>query len=170
MRSVIVVFLMLTKFLYSQDLKPVTIYKNENREVASFDYEHLEPLFEQNDGTTYVINFWATWCLPCVKELPFFEKLNETYKNKNVKVILVSLDFPKKIESQLLPFLERKKVQSTVYVLDDPDANSWIEKVNKDWSGAIPATVIYKGKNKKFFEQSFTYEELEKELLLILNN
>jgi thiol-disulfide isomerase/thioredoxin len=130
----------------------------------------LEPLFEQNDGATYVINFWATWCLPCVKELPHFEKLNETYKNKNVKVILVSLDFPKKIESQLLPFLERKKIQSAVYVLDDPDANSWIEKVNKDWSGAIPATVIYKGKNKKFFEQSFTYEELEKELLLILNN
>ncbi len=170
MKKAVIVFLVFTGFLYSQDLKPVKTYKNENREVASFDYEHLAPLFEQDDDVTYVINFWATWCLPCVKELPYFEKLNEVYKDKNVKVILVSLDFPKKIESQLLPFLERKKIQSTVYVLDDPDANSWIEKVNKDWSGAIPATVIYKGKNKKFFEQSFTYEELEKELLLILNN
>lgn len=170
MKKIVIVFILLGFKTFSQDLKPLKIYKNENREVASFNFDGLSPIFNQKDTTTYVINFWATWCLPCVKELPYFEKLNEVYKDKNVKLILVSLDFPKKIETQLLPFLERKKVSSTVYVLDDPNANTWIEKVNEEWSGAIPATIIYKGDNQKFFEQSFTYEELEKELLLILNN
>ena len=147
--------------------KPETF--SEVKSVLSLNYEQLKPYLEKNDGKTYVVNFWATWCAPCVKELPFFERLNEDYKDKNVKVILVSLDFPKKIESQLLPFLERKKINSTVYVLDDPDANSWIEKIDKSWSGAIPATIIYKGENKSFYEKSFTYEELEKELILTLN-
>lgn len=169
MKKIFVAIMLFGLMSYSQDLKPNKVYKNENREVQSFNYESLSPIFNYDDDTTYVINFWATWCLPCVKELPYFEKLNELYKDKNVKVILVSLDFPQKIESQLLPFIERKKLASTVYVLDDPDANSWIEKINKNWSGAIPATIIYKGKNKNFFEKSFTYEELEKELLLILN-
>lgn len=170
MKYLIFVFFISNLIGYSQDLKPIKVYKNEKREVSSFNFEEISPIFEQKDNVTYVINFWATWCMPCVKELPYFEKLNETYKDKNVKVILVSLDFPKKIDSQLLPFLERKMINSTVYVLDDPNANDWIEKVNKDWSGAIPATIIYKGDNQKFFEKSFTYEELEQELLLILNN
>lgn len=169
MKKLIIVAMLYSIISYSQDIKPIKVYKNENREVASFNYESIKPIFNYEDGTTYVINFWATWCMPCVKELPFFERLNEDYKDKNVKVILVSLDFPKKIESQLLPFLERKKINSTVYVLDDPDANSWIEKIDKSWSGAIPATIIYKGENKSFYEKSFTYEELEKELILTLN-
>lgn len=170
MKYLIVVLFICNSICYSQDLEPIKVYKNENREVASFDYQRLSPIFNYEDNITYVINFWATWCMPCVKELPYFEKLNETYKDKNVKVILVSLDFPKKIDSQLLPFLEKKMINSTVYVLDDPNANDWIEKVSKDWSGAIPATIIYKGNSKKFFEKSFSYEELENELLSILNN
>jgi thiol-disulfide isomerase/thioredoxin len=133
-------------------------------QVKSYDFNSFEKYLNQNDSKTYVINFWATWCLPCVKELPFFEMLNANYKDKNVEVILVSLDMPQKIGASLIPFIEKKKLKSVVVHLDDPDANSWIEKVNKEWSGAIPATVIYNAKNRKFYEQSFTYEELEKEV------
>jgi len=99
-------------------------------------------IFQQKNDTTYVINFWATWCAPCVKELPYFEKLNQKYTDKKVKVILVSQDFSKQLEKKLKPFLEKNKLQSEVLVLIDPDANSWIDKVNPAWSGAIPATVI----------------------------
>lgn len=152
------------------DLKPIKIYEKEGVKIMSFDFNSLEPLLHKNNETTYVINFWATWCVPCVKELPYFEQLNKKYKNQKIKVILVSMDLPKKVETALIPFVKKKKLESLVLHLDDPDANTWIEKVDKNWSGAIPATVIYNNKTRKFYERSFTFEELEKELSTIINN
>ena len=84
-------------------------------------------------------------------------------------MILVSLDFPKMIESRVIPFIKNKNLQAEVVVLNDPDANSWIEKVAKEWSGAIPATIIYKNEKRKFYEQSFTEEELETEIKSFIN-
>ena len=118
-------------------------------------FADLAPIFEQQNDTTYVINFWATWCAPCVKELPYFEALTEKYATKKVKVILVSLDFSKQLETKLKPFLKDNNLQSEVLVLIDPDANSWVDQVNPTWSGAIPATVVYKGTKNKFYEKSF---------------
>ncbi|WP_136666942.1 TlpA disulfide reductase family protein [Flavobacterium sp. H122] len=140
------------------------LFSSNGIEVKSYDFKSFEKYLNRYDEKTYVINFWATWCLPCVKELPYFESLNNNFKDKNVEVILVSLDMPQKIGTGLLPFIEKKKLKSVVVHLNDPDANAWIEKVDKNWSGAIPATVIYNAKNRKFYEQSFTYEELEKEV------
>lgn len=121
-------------------------------------YEHFEdlaPIFAQQNDTTYVINFWSTWCAPCVKELPYFEALTEKYAIQKIKVILISLDFPKQLETKLKPFLKEHNLQSEVLVLTDPDANSWVDKVNPAWSGAIPATVVYQGNKSKFYEKSF---------------
>ncbi len=140
-----------------------------SEKVVSLNFEELQKKYFQNKtGTTYVINFWATWCKPCVKELPAFEKIASDYSNNNVKVLLVSLDFPDKIESQVIPFIKKNNIKSEVVLLDDADANSWIPKVSTNWSGAIPATVIYKNENRKFYEQSFTFEELENELKLFM--
>lgn len=130
--------------------------------VLNFSEFESQYLQAKEDNTTYVINFWATWCKPCVKELPYFERINA--ENDKVKVILVSLDFPENIEKQVLPFIEKHNLKSDVILLDDPDANSWIPKVNADWSGAIPATILLKNKENKFFEKSFTYAELETEI------
>ena len=133
--------------------------------LKTFNFNQLETYLESKDSKkTYVVNFWATWCAPCVKELPYFEELNVNYSTKNVEVILVSLDFPKQIESKLIPFLEKNRLKSEVVVLDDVDSNTWIPKVNKDWSGAIPATMIYNNNKSAFYERSFNYQELETEL------
>src|SRR5882724_9140 len=79
-----------------------------------------------------VINFWATWCAPCVKEMPLLERLNRD--NKNVKVILVSLDFDlDHDQSKITNFVARKKLQSEVVILDESDPSSWIEKIDKTW-------------------------------------
>ncbi|WP_317046884.1 TlpA disulfide reductase family protein [Olleya aquimaris] len=135
-----------------------------------FNFEELENYLATKDKTkTYVVNFWATWCAPCVKELPYFEKLNKEYSNKKVEVILVSLDFPKHLETKLKPFLNKHKLKSEVILLNDVDSNTWIPKVNKDWSGAIPATIIYNQKKTIFYERSFEYKELETELKQFLN-
>ena len=68
------------------------------------NFEDLEPLFNRQTDTTYVINFWATWCKPCVEELPYFEQLFAEHKEEKLKVLLVSLDFPRQLESKLVPF------------------------------------------------------------------
>ncbi len=137
--------------------------------IETYDFAGFEKFLNFKDEKTYVINFWATWCKPCVAELPHFEDLYKNYKDRNVEVLLVSLDFPKKIDKELVPFIEKNKLKSRVILLDDPKQNEWIPKVDKVWSGAIPATVIYNKNDKRFYERSFTYVELEKQLLLLLN-
>lgn len=133
-------------------------------ELEVYDFNGFEKYLAKSDGKTYVVNFWATWCAPCVKELPYFEKLNQAYKNENVEVVLVSLDFPHLYDTKLKPFIAENKLQSKVVALNDVDMNTWIPKVDEGWTGSIPATVIYKNDESKFYEQSFTYESLEKEL------
>jgi thiol-disulfide isomerase/thioredoxin len=101
------------------------------------------------------VNFWATWCKPCIEELPYLEQLHQDKFDDPVNVILVSLDFINQLEEKLIPFIQEFKLRSTVVVLDDPDANSWIDKVDPTWSGAIPATFIYQRDKRMFFPDSF---------------
>lgn len=146
----------------------LSLVENDNLqskiELNIVDYNSLEPYLKKQDNQIYVINFWATWCAPCVKELPVFEKIQDEYKNKNVKVILVSLDFPKQYESKLIPFIKDNNLQSEIIVLDDTDSNTWIPKVSEEWSGAIPSTLIYSKNERKFYEKSFNYNELKTEV------
>ncbi len=118
-------------------------------------FEELEPVLQMSNDTTYVINFWATWCGPCIKELPYFEALTEKYQNKPVKVILVSLDFEKMIDKKVIPFLNKNEIVSEVIVLLDGKANRWIDRVDPSWSGAIPITYVRKGPETGFYEQEF---------------
>lgn len=138
-------------------------------EVQILDFETFEPLLRQNDDTIYVINFWASWCVPCIKELPEFEKLNSKYADKNFKMILVSLDFKSALESKLIPFIAEKNLKAAVLLLHAPDANAWINMVDPAWSGAIPATMIYKNEIRLFREGSYTFHELDKIVRTLLN-
>ncbi|MFY0673506.1 MAG: redoxin domain-containing protein [Bacteroidia bacterium] len=125
-------------------------------------FNDFKPLLEKDNDTTYVINFWATWCKPCIEELPYFEAIGEKYKGQKLKIILVSMDFENRVKKGVIPFIEKNKIKSKVVVLDDPAQHEWIPKIDKSWTGAIPATYIYRSKKSKFYEQSFTKEELEK--------
>jgi thiol-disulfide isomerase/thioredoxin len=134
---------------------------HESFAIAQMDFEEFEPVLYQQNDTVYVINFWATWCAPCVKEIPYFEQLGKEYRDQKVKIILVSLDFPNKLEELVIPFLRENNIQSEVIHLTDVKANTWINKVDKKWSGAIPATVVYKGSSRQFVEGSMDYEEIK---------
>jgi thiol-disulfide isomerase/thioredoxin len=126
-------------------------------------YPDLEKLLNASSDTTYVVNFWATWCGPCIKELPHFESVGKEYAQKRVKVLLVSLDFKKDLESKVKPFLVKRKIQSQVLLLDETDYNSWIDKITTEWSGAIPMTLIVnKNRNiRHFIGKSVQAGELE---------
>ena len=141
-------------------LKVLNTYSNGKISLNSYRFEELEKRISIENDTTYVVNFWATWCAPCVKELPYFEKANELFKEEKVKIILVNLDFPRHIESRLLPFIEKHQLRSEVPILDDPDANSWINKIDPNWDGDIPVTIIHNRHKKVFFNQAFNEEEL----------
>ncbi|WP_420388608.1 TlpA disulfide reductase family protein [Roseivirga sp.] len=128
-------------------------------EVVEFDA--LETLIEQDSEQIEVINFWATWCKPCIKEIPYFQELQET--NEEVSVTLVSLDFADEFQNKVVPFVKEKGLTTDIILLDDLDYNSWIDKIDPSWSGAIPATLIINHKNgkRKFVEKELEEGEIE---------
>jgi thiol-disulfide isomerase/thioredoxin len=129
--------------------------------IVKFDW--YESLRNQPNDSTYIINFWATWCVPCVAELPHFEQITKKYQTQKVKVYFVSLDFRKNIDSHLRSFVKKKNLQSAVLLLDEPDANAWIDKVDPSWSGALPATIIFNNKKNmiQFLEKELNFTELD---------
>lgn len=130
------------------------------QEIPEVNFDELEPLLNKDNDTTYVVNFWATWCKPCVEEMPEFLEVASQMKTEKVKFIFVSLDFPNQKESRLIPFVESQGINEQVILLNDPASNQWIDKVDPQWSGAIPATLIYKGDDKSFMEKSLSKSEL----------
>lgn len=145
-----------------KSLKSNTI-TNVNQDIPVYDFNQFEPLIYTDSDKTYLINFWAMWCAPCVKELPYIEQF--AAKHPDVEVILVSLDFPKDIETKLKPFLKKKKISSKVVLLDDPDSNTWIDKIDPNWSGAIPFTIMFNKDERLFYERSFeNLEDLENQI------
>jgi len=132
------------------------------REVIKF--EEYEKLIDKQDDVLYVVNFWATWCPPCVKELPDFMAVNEKMSSrKDFKMILVSLDNKDDWQSDVIPFASENKLNVDIYLLDElRRMNYWMPRVDASWKGSIPATVFYKnGKKLKFVEKPLHKEELE---------
>ena len=149
------------------DTEKMSVKQTQNDEIEVYNFKEFELFLEEDKDQIYVINFWATWCKPCIQELPYFEAAQN--KHKDVKVILLSLDFPNKLQNQLIPFVKKNSIQSQVILLDDPHENEWIPKVDSTWSGAIPATLMIKGSKRKFYERSFNEKELENEILNFKN-
>ena len=144
MRKWIVVLSFFTSAAYSQTIESVKL-------------TDLQKIIHSSSERTLVINFWATWCAPCIKEIPLFEKLHK--ESKEVDVLLVSMDYDldpniQKVEK----FQSRKKIQSRILFLMESDPNAWIEKIDKRWSGALPATLVINSKNGK---REFVQGELE---------
>ena len=138
--------------------------KASNNTIEVVDFDGLYSKIDLSVDKTYVINFWATWCAPCVKELPYFEEVNKQSKDRNIEVILVSLDFPSQIESKLQPYLKKNKIKSKVILLDDSKMNTWVPKVSEQWDGGIPATLIVNSSNYIFYPKPFKKEELFNEI------
>lgn len=112
--------------------------------------------------TVYVINFWATWCAPCVAELPVFNNIHEQYKNQAVKVLLVSLDFKEDRNIKLPTFILRSHTLPDVIWLSDTNPNVFVPKVDEHWEGSIPATVVVATGTgyKQFVEGQVTEKQL----------
>ena len=131
-----------------------------SQNVKLLNIDQLNERIEKGKDSIYVVNFWATWCAPCIKELPHFEKLNAAFKSDKLAVLLVSVDFKSKLNSAVIPFVKRKNIKSQVFLLNESDPQQYIDRIEKSWSGSIPATLFIKGDKRKFIESEFTYEQL----------
>ena len=134
--------------------------QSKGQSLKEIGSDGLEALSSNINDTTYVVNFWATWCSPCVKEIGYFEELHREYASTNVKVFLVSLDFPTQIEKRVIPFLKEKDITAEVLLVTDLDYNSWIDRVDPTWSGSLPATLIYNREQRMFLEKEVSRDEL----------
>ncbi|TVT39102.1 TlpA family protein disulfide reductase [Hymenobacter setariae] len=134
--------------------------------VAVLKFPALQQRLARPSDTTYVVNFWATWCGPCVQEMAGLEKVRAAQAGKKVKFILVSLDYVAQLEKKVKPFVQKHGLKSEVLLLDETDPNTWLHKVDRQWSGSIPFTLIFNNKTQKraTFEHAVTALELTAEL------
>jgi thiol-disulfide isomerase/thioredoxin len=129
--------------------------------IPILNFNQLNNYLHKSNDTIYLVNFWATWCIPCRQEIPAIVAINKKYADKKFKTILVSLDFTNQIQSRLIPFIKANNIQSQVILLNDPNQNTWIDKVDSTWSGGLPFTLIF-GKNfREPYTHSFKYNELD---------
>lgn len=127
------------------------------QEVEVVTFEELQNKMDAHTEGLYVYNFWATWCKPCVEEMPHFEKMYKEYRSQGVELVFVSLDFMSSYERSLIPFVKKNNVQGELLLLNAPDYNAWIDKIDPSWSGALPATLLVDADTGKqyFYEQTF---------------
>lgn len=131
--------------------------------IAAYSADRLMKRVAGND-TLYIINFWATWCAPCVKELPVFDSLQLYYKGKPVKIMLVSLDFKESYPKKLAAYITKRHLLPEVVWFNETDANTFIPKIDNSWSGSIPATLIINKTQsfRQFIEGTVHFDEIKK--------
>lgn len=138
----------------------------QSQEVNVIKFPELQKRILTADAEVTIFNFWATWCGPCVKELPHFESYAG---NEKVKVYLVSLDFEEDLE-KVKKFVAGKGLKSEVLFLNEKNYNTFMDKISKEWTGAIPATLFVDKWGKTYFhEKAFTKEELDDKIKSYLN-
>lgn len=137
----ILIFLFITSFTFSQNIQKIKM----NDVLKMID----------SSQTPVVINFWATWCHPCVEEIPVFMKNIETYKAQNARMIFVSVDFANDYNTRLIPFIQSHQMPDTVYWLDERNTLQIFQKLDRHWAGKIPATLMVN--NAKHYREFYNY-------------
>jgi thiol-disulfide isomerase/thioredoxin len=136
-------------------------HTNAIGQVKNISTAQLLHYFQTKERGVYIVNFWATFCAPCLKEMPDFEHFAQ--KNKNIALTFVSLDLPEK-RVFLDEFVKKKQLKAPVWYLNETNANQYIPAIHEQWDGTLPATLFINTKNNKrlFLQKTLSYQELEK--------
>ena len=130
------------------------------QKVGLLSIDQLNSRLVNGGDTTYVVNLWATWCAPCIKELSDFEKFQDHYKQEKIKVLLLSVDYISTIDSRVRPFVDKRKITNEVFVLNEENQQEYIDRIDPNWSGTIPATLFVNRYKRNFIEKEVTLTEL----------
>ena len=137
-------------------------FEGHSQKSSRIKLKDLEKLLADPADSLTVINFWATWCKPCVKEIPHFEATRKNLKNKSIRFWYISLDFADQQKTRLDPFVKAKMNGARVFLLDEVDYNQWLNKIDSGWEGSIPVTLFVNNskKIKKFVGNELNEEQL----------
>ncbi len=142
------------------------IFGQEVRRVKITD---LEKIIAESK-TPLIINMWATWCKPCIEEIPYFQEEALAHSKDSLQLLLVSLDFKEAFPNNIKTFASQRNITASILWLDETDADYFCPKIDPKWSGAIPATLFVNNKKgyRKFAEDQLSHEELKREIMALL--
>ncbi|HMJ46361.1 MAG TPA: TlpA disulfide reductase family protein [Ferruginibacter sp.] len=143
-----------------------------SQSIPKWKITDVENYITTKKDQVLVINFWATFCKPCVAEIPSFIKITNQYKKEGVKLLLVSLDLPTYYPAKIASFAKKRKFNSSIVWLNETNADYFCPRVDPKWSGSIPSTLIVNTKTgyRKFIEEEMEAAEFEKELKKAIEN
>jgi len=152
-------------------LLTLSLVKSNAQDLPKWKITELEDYIAKSE-TPLVISFWATYCLPCIKEIPIFEKVIKENEAKGVKMLLVSLDFKESYPEKIISFATKRNFKSYIVWLDETDADYFCPRVDSSWSGVMPATLFVNNKKsvRSFIEEEMPKEKFESELKKIFND
>lgn len=144
------------------------------QEVRSVKITEVEKIIAESK-TPLIINMWATWCIPCIEELPYFQEEAKKHSGSagssdSLQLLLVSLDFKESFPTGITKFMNKRKITAPVVWLDETNADYFCPKMDAKWSGAIPATLFINNKTgyRNFVEAQISHEQLKKEIMTFL--
>jgi thiol-disulfide isomerase/thioredoxin len=113
-----------------------------------------------------IVNFWATFCVPCNKEIPYFQSTVARYKDQGVELILVSLDLPDYFPGKIGDFAKKRGYTAKILWLNETNADYFCPKVDPHWSGGIPSSLFVDNKThyRRFFDRQLTEPQVELEI------
>ena len=109
--------------------------------LGTIDRKGVKKLADNDTKKLRLINVWATWCIPCVEELPELVAINRMYRRRGLELVTISLDGVKKRE-HALKFLKEKHVAAANYIFDSEDKDELAEALDKEWPGPVPYTIL----------------------------
>ncbi|MBL0183317.1 MAG: TlpA family protein disulfide reductase [Chitinophagaceae bacterium] len=122
--------------------------------ISKWKIEDVVRSYTKNNDTVYVVNFWATFCKPCIAEIPDFIQIVKKYEKQKVKLVLVSLDLPSYYPAKIAAFAKKNNYNTRVVWLNETNADHFCPVIDKKWSGSIPSTIVVNNKTgyRKFTE------------------
>jgi thiol-disulfide isomerase/thioredoxin len=141
----------------------------KGQEIKKVKITELEKIITESK-TPLIINFWATWCKPCLEEIPYFQKEVQAFAKDSVQLILVSVDYNEEFPKGIAATAKKRKIIVPILWLDETNADYFCPKVDSKWSGSVPATLFINNKtgHRKFFEGQLSKEKLKEEIMAIL--
>jgi thiol-disulfide isomerase/thioredoxin len=141
------------------------------QEVRKIKITDLENMITRSDHPL-IVNFWATFCGPCVKEIPYFQTTVAKYRSDNVELVLVSLDLPDYYPAKIAGFARGQGYTSRIVWLDETNADYFCPKVDPKWTGGIPSSLFIDNKNhyRRFFDRQLTEPQVDLEIRRMLGS